>query len=76
MVRGLAVIADPAHRVERQDKMEELSTMSNGQLLALLEAISILAEKSTDVSEFQSYIQRLKNEIKKPNGSTTTDPLG
>jgi len=50
--------------------------MSNGQLLVLLEAISILAEKSANTTEFQSYIQRLKDEIKKPIGSTPTDPIG
>lgn len=56
--------------------MEELDVMTNGQFLVFLEAISILAEKSKDFTEFQTYIERLKEEIKKPNGSSTTDPLG
>ncbi len=56
--------------------MEDFVAMSNSQMLVLLEAIKIISEKSEDKKEFEKYIDRLKDEIKKPTGSLTKDPIG
>lgn len=56
--------------MERNDEMNEVETMTNGEANGLLEAIKIIAERADDTSEVVRAIERIQSKIKEPTSST------
>ena len=56
--------------MERNDEMNEVETMTNGEANGLLEAIKIIAERADDTAEVVRAIERIQSKIKEPTSRT------
>lgn len=52
------------------DEMNEVETMTNGEMLALLEAVKIIIEKADTKEEEIEAINRIQSKIKEPTSCT------